>query len=81
MLNVNQLTEQCLDTQNNYGSSIGFHKDDVLGTSYESTPSPRGLGECNNTIKSSLFDPSLGYAKSDFSVNKGRLERMKTSSY
>jgi hypothetical protein len=32
MLNVNQLTEQCLDTQNNYGVSIGFHKDDVLGT-------------------------------------------------
>jgi hypothetical protein len=81
MLNVNQLTEQCLDTQNNYGSSIGFHKDDVLGTKYESAPSPRGLGECNNTIKSSLFDPFLGYGKSDFSENKGRLERMKTSSY
>jgi hypothetical protein len=81
MLNVNQLTEQCLDTQNNYGSSIGFHKDDVLGTTYESEPSPRGLGECNNTIKASLFDPSLGYGKSDFSENKGRLQRMKTSSY
>jgi hypothetical protein len=81
MMNHTLLTSMSKDDELNYGASIGFQKDDVLGTSYESAPSAKGLGECNNTIKSSLFDPTLGYGKSDFSQNKGRLERMKTSSY
>jgi hypothetical protein len=44
LLNVNLLTEMCQDTQDNYGASIGFHKYDVLGTSYKSGPSATGLG-------------------------------------
>jgi hypothetical protein len=81
MMNFKNLTEMSVDDQNNYGASIGFQKDDVLGTTYQAGASAVGLGTCNNTIKSSAFDPSLGYGKSDFNQNKGRLERMKTSSY
>ena len=81
MMNFKNLTEMSVDDQNNYGASIGFQKDDVLGTTYQSTASFQGLGTCNNVIKASTFDPSLGYGKSDFNQNKGRLERMKTSSY
>jgi hypothetical protein len=81
MMNFKNLTEMSLDDQNNYGRTVGFQKDDVLGTTYNATPSPQGLGTCNNTIKASTFNPALGYGKSDFNQNRGRLERMKTSSY
>jgi hypothetical protein len=81
MMNFKNLTEMSVDDQNNYGSSIGFQKDGVLGTTYQANASSQGLGTCNNVIKASTFDPSLGYGKSDFNQNKGRLERMKTSSY
>ena len=81
MMNHTLLTSMSKDDEVNYGASIGFSKDSVLGTSYQATESSIGLGECNNTITSSLFDPTLGYGKSDFNQNKGRLERMKSSSY
>jgi hypothetical protein len=81
MMNFKNLTEMSSDDQNNYGRTVGFQKDDVLGTTYNATPSPQGLGTCNNTIKASTFNPALGYGKSDFNQNRGRLERMKTSSY
>ena len=81
MMNFKNLTEMSVDDQNNYGASIGFQKDDVLGTTYQASASSQGLGTCNNVIKASTFDPSLGYGKSDFNQNKGRLERMKCSSY
>jgi hypothetical protein len=81
MMNFKNLTEMSVDDTNNYGASIGFQKDDVIGTSYQAAASAQGLGTCNNIIKASAFDPSLGYGKSDFNQNKGRLERMKTSSY
>jgi hypothetical protein len=70
----------CRDDELNYGSSIGFAKDSVSGISYEASASSKGLGECNNSIASSVFNPTNGYNKTD-SENKGRLERMKTSSY
>lgn len=81
MMNHTILTSMSVDDERNYGSSIGFAKDDVLGTTYQAGASAKGLGECNNTIKSSLFNPTTGYGLTDFSQNKGRLERMKTSSY
>jgi hypothetical protein len=80
MMNFENLTEISLDDQNNYDASIGFQKDDVLGTTYQATASSQGLGTCKNVIKASTFDPSLGYGRSNFNQNKGRLERMKTSS-
>jgi hypothetical protein len=81
MMNFKNLTSMSLDDVKNYGPSIGFSPDNVLGTTYQETASSQGLGSCNNSIKGSTFDPALGYGKSDFNQNKGRLERMKTSSY
>jgi hypothetical protein len=81
MMNFKNLTSMSLDDVKNYGPSIGFCPDDVLGTTYQGTASSKGLGTCNNGIKGSTFDPALGYGKSDFNQNKGRLERMKTSSH
>jgi hypothetical protein len=80
MMNHTLLTTMCRDDELNYGSSIGFAKDSVSGISYEASASSKGLGECNNSIASSVFNPTNGYNKTD-SENKGRLERMKTSSY
>jgi hypothetical protein len=80
MMNHTLLTTMCHDDELNYGSSIGFSKDSVSGISYEASASSKGLGECNNSIASSVFNPTSGYGKTD-SENKGRLDRMKTSSY
>jgi hypothetical protein len=80
MMHHKLITSMSREDELNYGSSIGFAKDSVDSISYEATPSTKGLGECNNSIKSSVFNPTSGYGKSD-SENKGRLERMKTSSY
>jgi hypothetical protein len=80
MMNHKLLTHMSKDDEATYGGSIGFAKDSVDGITYEATPSNKGLGECNNSIKSSVFDPKQGYGKSD-TENKGRIHRMKTSSY
>jgi hypothetical protein len=80
MMNFNQLSIMSHDDKLNYGSSIGFAKESVSGISYEAAASAKGLGECNNSIASSVFNSTSGYGKTD-SENKGRLERMKTSSY
>jgi hypothetical protein len=80
MMNHTQLTTMCKDDEANFGASIGFVKDSVSGISYQSTASSIGLGECNNTIANTVFNPTNGYNKTD-SENKGRLNRMKSSSY
>jgi hypothetical protein len=80
MMNHTLLTTMCKDDESNYGASIGFAKDSVSGISYQSAASNIGLGECNNSIANTVFTPTAGYGKSN-SENKGRLERMKTSSY
>lgn len=66
----------------NLAPTLHFAKDDALGISYESAPNARGLGECNNTIKPSVFNPTSGYGKTGFGgSNSGRLERMINTSY
>jgi hypothetical protein len=80
MMNQKLLTNMSKDDELNYGGSIGFSKDSVDGISYQASPSNKGLGECNNSIKSSVLNPTEGYGRTD-SENKGRIQRMKTSSY
>jgi hypothetical protein len=62
-------------------STINFSKDDPLSISYQGVSSAQGLGECNNTINQQLFNPTAGFGKSAYSQNKGRLERMVSTSY
>jgi uncharacterized glyoxalase superfamily protein PhnB len=61
LMNFENLTEMSLDDQNNYGASIGFQKDDALGTTYRKASSA-GL-KLNNVIKASTFDTFLGMVK------------------
>jgi hypothetical protein len=82
MINYKLLTGMSQDDTVNLAPTLHFTKDDALGTTYESAPSAKGLGECNNRIKPSDFNPTAGYAKSGFGgSNKGRLDRMVNTSY
>jgi hypothetical protein len=80
-INYKLLTEMSTNDTETMASTINFAKDDVLSMSYQGSPSAQGLGECNNTINQQLFNPTQGYAKSAYSQNKGRLERMVSTSY
>ena len=81
-INFKLLTTMSTDDQANLGPSLGFAKDDALGVSYQSAAaSAQSLGECNNTIAPSVFNPTAGYGKTQFNQNKGRLERVISTSY
>ena len=81
-INFKLLTTMSTDDQANLGASLGFAKDDALGVTYQSAAtSAQGLGECNNIISVSTFNPTSGYGKTQFNQNKGRLERMISTSY
>ena len=81
-INFKLLTTMSTDDVANLGPSLGFAKDDALGVSYQSgAASAQGLGECNNIITPSVFNPTTGYGKTQFNQNKGRLERMISTSY
>jgi hypothetical protein len=80
-INYKLLTSMSTDDEQNLGDSIGFKKDDTLSIGYKSASSPIGLGETNNVIASSNFNPSSGFAGSSFTQNKGRLSRMANTSF
>jgi hypothetical protein len=66
MQNYTLLTGMSQDDTINLAPTLHFAKDDALGISYQSAPSTKGLGECNNTIKPSVFNPTSGYDKTGF---------------
>jgi hypothetical protein len=75
MQNYTLLTGMSQDDTVNLAPTLHFAKDDALGIS-----SAKGLGECNNTIKPSVFNPTTGYGKTGFGgSNKGRLDPMLVS--
>ncbi len=80
-INFTTLTSMSTDDEQNLGDSIGFRKDDVLSQTYKSGSSTQGLGECNNQIAPSVFNPSSGFGLSGTTQNKGRLARMLNTSY
>lgn len=82
MINFKLLTEMSQDDVANLAPSLHFAKDNALGISYNGESSAGGVGECNNKIQPTLFDPALGYGKSGFGgTNDGRLARMENTSY
>ena len=78
-INYKLLTTMSVDDERNFGPSIGFVKDDAQSLRYVSADPAYGLGEMNNTIVKSLFDPALGYNQSSSFANTGRLQRMQQS--
>jgi hypothetical protein len=80
-INYKLLTEMSVNDTVKMSPTINFAKDDPLSISYQGASSSQGLGECNNTIVGSLFNPSAGFGKSAYSQNKGRLERMQSTSF
>jgi hypothetical protein len=82
MIGYKLMTGMSQDDTVNLAPTLHFGKDDALGTTYESAPNAKGLGECNNRIKPSVFNPTSGYGKTGFGgSNKGRLDRMVNTSY
>jgi hypothetical protein len=82
MISYKTLTGMSQDDTVNLAPTLHFAKDDASGTTYESTASAKGLGECNNRIKPSVFNPTSGYGNTGFGgSNKGRLDRMVNTSY
>jgi hypothetical protein len=74
-------TSMSSDDEVSLGDSIGFRKDDVLSQTYKSCSSTQGLGECNNQIAPSVFNPTTGFGLSGITQNKGCLGRMLNTSY
>ena len=70
------------DDVQNLGSSILFGGlDTPESVNYQGADAPNGLGECNNTIKQTVFTSAGGYGTTSMTQNKGRLERMKYTSF
>ena len=70
------------DDVKNFGPSILFGGlDTPESVNYQGADDPAGLGECNNTIKETTFTSAGGYGTTSMTQNKGRLERMKYTSF
>ena len=80
-INYKLATTMSTDDVENLAPSIGFAKDTALAINYQGASSAIGLGECNNIIAPTMFNPTAGYAKSSYTQNKGRLARMEQTSY
>lgn len=76
-----ELLKMSVDDVRNYQDTIMHSLDSSDTTRYYSADNACGFGECNNVIKDTgLFDPSGGYLTVS-TVNKGRLERLKSTCY
>ena len=80
-INFKLLSSMGAEDAINFAPSIGFAKDDTLSIGYQGAASAQGLGETNNQITPSLFNPTSGYGKSAYAQNTGRLKRMEQTSY
>jgi len=79
------LTSMSQDTQNNFGSTLHFAKDSANSFSYQNALNGTGIGECNNVITATLFNPNAAnnasYGTGMMSQNTGRLARMMNTSF
>ena len=75
-INYQLLTGMSREDEQNFGTTIGFSKDEPLSMRYLSVANGTGLGEVNNIITRPNFDPTLGYGASAYQQNQGRLNRM-----
>ena len=75
-INYQLLTGMSREDEQNFGTTVGFSKDEPLSMRYLSVANGAGLGEVNNTITRPNFDPAAGYGGSAYLQNQGRLNRM-----
>ena len=75
-INYQLLTGMSREDEQNFGTTIGFSKDEALSMRYLPATNSTGLGEVNNVITRPNFDPALGYGGSAYVQNQGRLNRM-----
>ena len=75
-INYQLLTGMSREDEQNFGTTIGFSKDEALSMRYLSVANATGLGEVNNVITRPNFDPAAGYGASSYLQNQGRLNRM-----
>jgi hypothetical protein len=77
-INYKILNKISSEEMENLAPSILFSKDTAESISHNSAASLNGLGECNNQIDVAPFDSTNGWR---YTQNKGRLDRMKWTSY
>ena len=75
-INYQLLTGMSREDEQNFGTTIGFSKDEALSMRYLAAANSTGLGEVNNVITRPNFDPAAGYGASAYLQNQGRLNRM-----
>ena len=75
-INYQLLTCMSREDELNFGTTIGFSKDEALSMRYLGVANGVSLGEVNNIITKVAFDPSAGYGASGYLQNQGRLNRM-----
>ena len=75
-INHQLLTGMSREDEQNFGTTIGFSKDEALSMRYLPAANSTGLGEVNNVITRPNFDPAAGYGASAYLQNQGRLNRM-----
>ena len=81
-MNFGLLTRMSPSDVENIAPSIGFGKDSSSGLEYVAAgASTLGLGEVNNVITPTLFNPTTGYGVTQWNQNKGRLDRMQSTSF
>ena len=80
-INYDLLSTCSKEDEQNFLPSINFAKDTAESIIYRKDATAYGYGECNNVITSQPFNPALGWGKSMFSQNQGRLQRMVNTSF
>ena len=75
-INYQLLTSMSREDELNFGTTIGFSKDEALSMRYLGAANGNGLGEVNNITTKVAFDPSAGYGASGYLQNQGQLYRM-----
>ena len=69
------LTKLSADDVVSLAPSLNFGMDTALGIKYNVAASTSGLGDTNNSIASTLFNPTSGYGQTLWNQNAGRFER------
>ena len=80
-INYKLLTTCSREDELNFLPSLNFSKDNAESIIYQKDASASGYGECNNVIKSQVFNPASGWGKTSFTQNAGRLQRMVNTSF
>lgn len=79
-INYKLISKSSFEDMQNLQTTLGFTKDTAESIQYNGAANSVGLGETNNVIKDTIFNPTNGYQGS-LNQNKGRQQRMVNTSF